>query len=144
MSGSSRSGARLRGRRRAAAGAPGAAVDPDAREAQALRGHVVVPEALRDVEDPLARDADPLEREPEGPLVGLVGPGLLRGDDVVERDAQPRRRPGEQVVVAVRDRDEPVAGLQARERLGRVGERRPVGDRPGERRDLRRRPGSTP
>jgi len=76
---------------------------------------VVVEEALRDVEDPLTRDTQPVEGQQEGPLVGLVRACLLRGDDLVERDAEPRGRTREEVVVAVRDRGEPVALLEPRQ-----------------------------
>ena len=48
-----------------------AAVDPDRGDAQPLGRHVVVEEALGDVQDPLPRNADPLEGELEVALVGL-------------------------------------------------------------------------
>ena len=56
----------------------------------ALRGHVVVEQALGHVEDPLAGHPDALERDLEVARARLVGAHLLRGDDVVERHAQAR------------------------------------------------------
>ena len=47
------------------------AVDPDRRQAERLGRHVVVEEALRHVQDALARQADPLEGELEVPARGL-------------------------------------------------------------------------
>jgi hypothetical protein len=67
-----------------------AAVDPDGRHPQRLGWDVVVVEALGHVEDPFTRHLDPLEREREVGLVGLVGADLLGGDDPVERDSEPR------------------------------------------------------
>ena len=131
-----RVGRRLGRRRRTAARSAVAAVDPDRREAQPLGRDVVVEQALGDVEDPLARQPDPLEGDLEVVLVGLVAPGLLGGHDPVERRAEARRGSGEQVVIAVGDDAEPEALVEPRQGRRRIGEGRPVADRIGERRDL--------
>src|SRR3954447_20738568 len=82
-----RVGIRLRVER-GPASQPLAAIHPDGREAERLRGHVIVEEALGDVKDALAGAADALERQLEDARVGLVAPGLLCGDHVVERNAE--------------------------------------------------------
>ena len=104
-------GRRLGGRRRAEAVAALAAVDPHGRHAERLRRHVVVEQALGDVQDPLARDVDALEREREVRRVRLVAARLLRGHDPVELDPEAPVGEREQVVVAVRDNAEPEAPL---------------------------------
>ena len=125
--------------------APGpvvAAVDPDESEAEPLRRHVVVEQALGDVQDPGRRDA--VARASRSPQrlevvrVRLVRADLLGRHDPVELDAEPAVRRGEQVVVAVRQDAEPEARLEPVERSGRVRERRPVADRAAERAPRRR------
>ena len=105
---------------------------------------MVVEQALGDVQDPLARQPDPLEGDVEVALVRLVGADLLGGDDPVEGDAEPPGGRGEQVVVAVGDDAEPEPLRQPRERRGRVRERGPVGDGGAERRELRPPSARTP
>ncbi len=122
------------GRGRAGAGAAAAPVDPHRAEAELLRRHVVVEQALRHVEDALARHADRLEGELEPSRARLVAPCRLRRDDPVEGDPEALVRGGEEVGVAVRDHAEPEPLLQAAERFCRVGERGPVADALGERR----------
>ena len=112
------------------------AVDPDGRQAEPLGRDVVVVQALGDVEDAVARQPEPLEREFEVPLARLVAPGLLGGHDPVEVGAEASRRPGEQVVVAIGDDAEAEPSMEAGEGSRRIGEGRPLADRIGEGRDL--------
>src|SRR5579859_5476947 len=106
-----------------------ATVDPGCGEAERLRRDVIVVEALGDVEDSVAGQADPLEGEVEVAGVGLVAPELPGGDDPVEPDPEAAGRGREEVVVAVRDHPEPEAASEPRQRIGRVREGGPVGDR---------------
>jgi hypothetical protein len=93
-------------------------------------------QALRDVDDALLRQADPLEQGPEVPFIRLVRTHLLGGDDPVEVDAEPAVRGREQVVVAVRQHGESEPTLETAEGLRRIGERRPILDRSRKRLDL--------
>jgi len=79
----------LRWWRRAEALATVPSVDPDRGHPELLGGSVVVKQALRDVQYPLARDVDALERELKATHAWLVAARLLRGDDPVELDAEP-------------------------------------------------------
>ena len=110
-----------------------AAVDPDGRHPQVLGRDVVVEEALGDVQDPLPRHVDRLERELEVVEAGLVAPRLLGGHDPVELRPELLARAREEVAVAVRDDAEPEALGEARQGGGGVRERRPVADRVAER-----------
>ena len=112
------------------------AVDPHRQQPELARGDVIVEQALGDVEDAVARTADPLERQLEVAVAGLVAPGLLGRDDPVERHAEPPVRRREQVVVAVGDDREAEPIRKRSQRRGRVRERRPLPDRPGKRRNL--------
>ena len=96
---------------------------------------MVVVQALRDVQDPFARQPEALEEDLEVVRVRLVAAALLRGHDPVEVDAEPRSRP-EQVVVAVREHAQAEARLEQGQRGRRVGERGPVPDRAAEPADL--------
>ncbi len=53
------------------------AVDPDRRHAEPLGRHVIVEQALGDVQDPRARDIDPLECRLEVARVRLIAPDRL-------------------------------------------------------------------
>jgi hypothetical protein len=64
---------------------------------------VIVKEALGDVQEARGRHADALQRHLERAQRRLVAAGLLRGDDPVERDAEPPVRAGEQGIVAIGD-----------------------------------------
>ena len=97
--------------------------------------HVVVEEALRDVEDPFPRDVDRLERELEPGRRRLVAPRHLRGDDPIEGQSELLVRHREEIGVAVRDHAEPVTLVQTAERLGAVREDGPVAHALGEPRD---------
>ena len=130
--GTSRPARTLDRRRRAAAGPVPAAVDPDARHPELLGGDVIVEEALRDVQDPLAWDVDRLEGQLEPARARLVGARLLGGDDPGERVAEPLGARGKEIVVAVGDRGEAVALAELRQRRGGVREGRPVDDRTAE------------
>ena len=77
---------------------------------------MIVEQALRHMENALAREADPFERRAEARLVRLVRPDLLCGHDPVERDAEAPVGCGEQVVVAVRDHAKPEPLLEPRQR----------------------------
>ena len=97
MSGKVASGVGVGGRRRARARPVVAAVDPDGREPEPLGRHVVVEEALGDVQDALARQPDPLERDLEVARVGLVAAaptGRSRPSRTSSRGAPPSARTG--------------------------------------------------
>ena len=96
---------------------------------------MVVEEALRDVEDPIARHGDRREGELEPGEARLVAPRHLGGHDPVEGDSEALVRGGEQIGVAVRDHAEPKPLVQPLERAGGVQERRPVAHALRERRD---------
>lgn len=77
MSGKVRSGVASAGGVAPDPGQAVAPVDPDRRHREPLGEHVVVEQALRNVQDPLTGDVDPLERVlmvPERP--GVEVPGL--------------------------------------------------------------------
>ena len=128
------------GRQRGAGARPAVtAIDPDRRQPEALGGHMVVEQALGDVEDAPGSHAvgsEPVEQGREVAHVRLVRANLLGGDDPVERDAEAAIRCGEQVVVAIRQDAEPEAGLEPGEGRRGIQERRPVGARAAEGRRL--------
>src|SRR5205823_8741061 len=103
-------------------------IDPDRAKTERLRRDVIVVKALGDVEDPLARELEPLERYLEVAWTRLVGTDLLGRDGPFEAHAQPPFGCRKQVVVAIRDDTEPEALFQPGERRWRIGERWPVGD----------------
>src|SRR5918999_1663939 len=74
-----------RGVSKESAGAP---VHPDRGEPQLPGGHDVVEEALGGVQEPLRRDAHSVHGDLEVVGGGLVGAGLLGGDDPVELDLE--------------------------------------------------------
>ena len=76
---------------------------------KALRRNVVVEQALCDMEDPLARQPDPLESNLEVVRIRLVAPRRLGGHDPVELGAEAAGGPREEVVIAIRDDAEPEA-----------------------------------
>ena len=92
----------------------GPPVDPGGIETHPLGRHVVVEEALGHMQYLLGRRPDPLQGQLEVVRRGLVGAGLLGGDDVVELHLQVPGRQGEQPVVYVRDDRQLVGGLRAR------------------------------
>jgi hypothetical protein len=63
-------------------------VDPDRRETEPLGGRMVVEQTLRDVHDPILRQAHSIEHHLEVTLIGLIRADLLRGDDPVEADRE--------------------------------------------------------
>jgi len=90
---------------------------------------VVVEQALRDVENPLTRQSDSIERGQEIAWIGLVAPDRLGRDDPVEFDAEPAIGDGKQVVIAIGDDAESKCRLEPGKRGDRIGERQPVADR---------------
>src|SRR5215203_1767138 len=113
-------------------------VDPGGIETHPLGRHVVVEEALGHVQYLLGRHPDPLQGQLEVVRRGLVGPGLLGGDDVVELHLQVPGRQGEQAVVYVGDDRQLVPALESAQGVHRVGERQPVAHGVGKRLHLRR------
>ena len=91
MSGKTRSGTASAGGVAPEPSAVVAPVDPDRGHAERLGGHVVVEQALGDVEDPLARDVDALEGELEVGEPRLVALRLF-GRDRPSRTSTPSRR----------------------------------------------------
>ena len=117
-----------------------AAVDPDGRQAELARGHVIVEQALRDMEDAARAGTSIVAKATSnGVEARLVGPRVLGGDDPVEgrrRAAGWRARRGRRsqfVITPSRNRS-----LQPPQGDGRVVERRPRRDRRAERRGPRR------
>ena len=113
-----------------------AAIDPDGREPELLGRHMVVEEALRDVQDALPRQPDALEGDLEVVRVRFVAAGHLGGHDPIEVGLEARSRAGEQVVVAVGDDPQPESLPEPPQRLDRIGEGGPLPDRIGERRHV--------
>jgi len=92
-----------------------AAVDPDARDAERLRGHVVVIETLGDVYELFAVDGlrgEPIEGAAEMTVVGFVGAGVLGGDDSIEFDAELLVGRCERCAIDVGENDEAEALLE--------------------------------
>ena len=90
-------------------------VDPRGRQAGRLRGHVIVEEGLRDVQEPAGR-AHAVGASKQGREVrriGLVGADVLRGEDLVELDPESAVAAREASTVDVGEDDEPVPPLQA-------------------------------
>jgi hypothetical protein len=119
-------------RGRSPAGAVVAAVDPDRRQTFPLGRDVIVEQALRDMQQPTAIHAEAGERGVEGAEVffgGLVGADVLGGDDGGEVAAQPLVAGGEAGPVDVGEDDQLVVLGQPGQRIGGVGERRPVRNR---------------
>src|SRR5215207_3913184 len=129
-------GLRWRGSPEAPLGGP--PVDPNAVQPHPLGRRVVVEEALGHVQYLIGRRPDPLQGQLEVVRRGLVGPGLLGGDDVVELHLQVPGRQGEQTVVYVGDDRQLVPALESAQGVHRVGERHPVAHGVGKRLHLRR------
>ena len=124
-----------RGGRRAPARAVVPTVDPHRVQPDRLGGHVVVEQALGHVQQAVRGDAevdDCRGERLEVPRRRLVRPDVLRGDDAVERHAQPLVAAREAGPVDVRHDDQPVALGERGQRSRRVRERGPVRDRPTE------------
>ena len=121
MSGKVASGFALAGGVAPDPGRPGPAIDPDRREAHLLGRHMVVEQALRHVQDLVARQPDVLEGDLEVVRVGLVATRSLGGHDPVEVGLESRRRSREQVVVAVGDDPQTEAVVEPPQRIGNRG-----------------------
>jgi hypothetical protein len=78
-------------------------VYPDGPQAQPCGGQDVVHPAARDVDPVLRRGPGALGEHAEAAEAGLVGAGLLGGDDRVEFHGEGLPGRGEQAVVAVDD-----------------------------------------
>ena len=86
----------------------------------------VVVQAFRDVQPLFLFDPHSTRGNSEVAQVRLVAADLLRGNNDVKVDSQPRGRSGEQAIVDVGDHRELVASFQLIQRAGNFREDRPV------------------
>ena len=106
-----------------------APVDPYRAQALPPRGDMIVVEALRDVHQLAAVDAELAERTVEGSevvLTRLVAADILRGDDCGKVALEPAIAGRETIPVDIGHDDELVVPSERAEGVCRVGKRGPV------------------